>query len=88
MAYMTCTFSPDENEKNVEWFLKKFPAFEAVKVDFLETYRSHLADFACYRMWPHKSPAAGSFTVLLKNKTETLQASVSKHSDLKPIWKS
>jgi len=85
MLYMTCTFSPEENEEIVKWFLKKFPNFVPVEVDLLSKYRSHLADFACYRLWPQSGKGAGSFTALLRNteQGERLDLPV----DYKPVWK-
>lgn len=67
LAYMTCTFSPKENERVVEWLVKKFPAFEPVEVAALKKYRSEQSQHACYRMWPHDRLGAGSFTCLLRN---------------------
>ena len=32
LVYSTCTLSRKENEKNVEWFLKEYPMFEAVDI--------------------------------------------------------
>ncbi len=44
LAYMTCTYSPEENEQVCEWFLSKFPQFQPVKVSHLQDYQSHLTD--------------------------------------------
>lgn len=33
LIYSTCTFSREENEDNVEWFLKEFPQFTLEKID-------------------------------------------------------
>lgn len=88
IAYMTCTFSPEENEKNIDWFLKRFSNFEAVEVKALSNFRSHLSDFPSYRIWPHKHPVAGSFSALLKNKEEAEASSSFDVSDLNPIWES
>jgi 16S rRNA C967 or C1407 C5-methylase (RsmB/RsmF family) len=33
MIYATCTFSPEENEENIDFLLKKYPNAEIVKVD-------------------------------------------------------
>ncbi len=71
LAYMTCTFSPEENEQIGEWLMKKFPQFEAVEVSFLESYRSTFAEFPCYRLWPHSGLGAGGFTALFRNTEET-----------------
>jgi 16S rRNA C967 or C1407 C5-methylase (RsmB/RsmF family) len=85
IAYMTCTFAPDENEKNIDWFLKKFPDFEAVKADHLANFQSHLTETPCYRIWPHRHQVAGAFTALLRNKKEDSSSS-SDIDLLKPIW--
>ena len=72
LAYMTCTFSPEENEQVGEWLLKKFPQFEPVVVPGLTEHRSTLADFPCYRLWPQSGLGAGGFTALFRNTEETL----------------
>jgi 16S rRNA C967 or C1407 C5-methylase (RsmB/RsmF family) len=70
LLYSTCTFSRDENEDVVEWFLERFPAFEAVPVAALAAFRSHLSSEPCYRLWPHQGLGAGSFTALFRLKAE------------------
>jgi 16S rRNA C967 or C1407 C5-methylase (RsmB/RsmF family) len=67
LAYMTCTYSPEENEEVCEWFLKKFPHFHPVKIPHLSTYQSHLTKIPCYRIWPQEKLGAGAFTVLFQN---------------------
>ncbi|MBD0335971.1 MAG: RsmB/NOP family class I SAM-dependent RNA methyltransferase [Cyanobacteria bacterium Co-bin13] len=67
LAYMTCTFSPEENEQVCEWFLGKFPQFQPVSVTPLAAYPSHLADWPCYRLWPQSGLGAGAFTALFRN---------------------
>ena len=66
LAYMTCTFSPEENEEVVSWFLSKFPGWAAVAVCALAGCESLLAPFPCYRDWPHRGPGSGGFTALLR----------------------
>ncbi len=70
LAYMTCTYSPEENEQVCEWFLERFPQFEPVVIPHLSAYQSHLSTIACYRMWPQELLGAGAFTVLFKNTEE------------------
>jgi 16S rRNA C967 or C1407 C5-methylase (RsmB/RsmF family) len=70
LAYMTCTYSPEENEEVCGWFLRKAPQFKSVKVNFLEDYQSRLTDIFCYRMFPQQKLGAGAFTALFQN-TET-----------------
>ena len=87
LAYMTCTYSREENEKNVEWLLRRFPDFVAVEVPHLDGIRSELADFPCYRHAPQGGMGVGGFVALLKNKvpgdTQTFNLSA-----LRPIWRS
>jgi 16S rRNA C967 or C1407 C5-methylase (RsmB/RsmF family) len=70
LAYMTCTYSTEENEEVCEWLLKKFPQFQAVEIDHLKIYQSHLTTIPCYRMFPQDGLGAGAFTVLFKNTAE------------------
>lgn len=70
LAYMTCAYSPEENEQVSEWFLAKFPQFQALVVPHLVAEQSHLTDIPCYRMWPHSGLGAGAFTILFKNMDE------------------
>jgi 16S rRNA C967 or C1407 C5-methylase (RsmB/RsmF family) len=67
IAYMTCTYSPEENEEICEWFLERFPHFQAVEVGLLQSYQSHLTNLPCYRMFPQDELGAGAFAILLKN---------------------
>jgi 16S rRNA C967 or C1407 C5-methylase (RsmB/RsmF family) len=67
LAYMTCTYSPEENEQVCEWFLARFPQFQAVEISHLQGYQSHLSSVPCYRMFPQDRLGAGAFTVLFKN---------------------
>jgi len=68
IAYMTCTYSREENERVVEWILKKNPELEAVEVPHLAAHRSALTETPCYRLWPHEGLGAGAFTALLRRK--------------------
>ncbi|MER3495033.1 MAG: Fmu (Sun) domain-containing protein [Mastigocladus sp. ERB_26_2] len=70
LAYMTCTYSPEENEEVCEWLLKKFPQFQAVEISHLNDYQSHLTKIPCYRMFPQDGLGAGAFTALFKNTHE------------------
>ena len=70
LAYMTCTYSPQENEEICEWFLERFPQFQAVEISYLQSYQSHLTSVPCYRMFPQDRLGAGAFTVLFQNTQE------------------
>lgn len=66
LLYSTCTFSREENELNVEWFMKTFPDFSAVPVSLLEAYLSPLSQSPTYRLLPHHGKGAGAFCALLR----------------------
>ncbi|MBV9387261.1 MAG: RsmB/NOP family class I SAM-dependent RNA methyltransferase [Chroococcidiopsidaceae cyanobacterium CP_BM_ER_R8_30] len=70
LAYMTCTYSTEENEQICEWFLSRFPQFQPVAIPHLSAYQSHLTNIPCYRMWPQAGLGAGAFTILFKNTIE------------------
>jgi 16S rRNA C967 or C1407 C5-methylase (RsmB/RsmF family) len=67
LAYMTCAYSPDENEAVMEWLLKQCPTFEPVEVPILQEFQSPLSDRPCYRVWPQFNLGAGGFAVLFRN---------------------
>jgi 16S rRNA C967 or C1407 C5-methylase (RsmB/RsmF family) len=70
LAYMTCTYSTEENEQVCEWFLERFPHFQALEISHLAKYQSHLTTMPCYRMFPQDKLGAGAFTALFKNTYE------------------
>ncbi|AFZ29017.1 Fmu (Sun) domain protein [Gloeocapsa sp. PCC 7428] len=67
LTYMTCTYSIEENEQVCEWFLSKFPQFQAVEIPELVEYQSCLSRIPCYRLFPQSKLGAGAFTVLFQN---------------------
>jgi 16S rRNA C967 or C1407 C5-methylase (RsmB/RsmF family) len=67
LLYMTCTYSPEENEQVAEWFLERFPHFQAIAVSHLSDYQSHLTKLPAYRLFPQSGLGAGAFTILLQN---------------------
>ncbi|MBD2387683.1 RsmB/NOP family class I SAM-dependent RNA methyltransferase [Cylindrospermum sp. FACHB-282] len=76
LAYMTCTYSPEENEQVCAWFLERFPQFQAVEVSHLSKYQSHLTTMPCYRVFPQDRLGAGAFTALFKNTSESEELKV------------
>ncbi len=67
LAYMTCAFSPEENEQVCDWLLQRFPQFQPVAVPHLASFQSHLTSHPCYRMFPHDGLGAGAFTALFRH---------------------
>lgn len=70
LVYMTCAYSPEENEHVAEWFLERFPQFQAIVIPHLSNYQSHLSQLPCYRIFPQSTLGAGAFTILLQNLSE------------------
>lgn len=67
LLYTTCTFSERENEGVVaKWLERSGEGFAPVEVTHLEPLRSPLADFPCYRIYPHNSHGVGGFAALLR----------------------
>jgi len=75
LLYSTCTFSLDENEMNVEWFLNKHKDFRLVSVT--DGLRDHTSDginidgcdidmTMCRRIYPHRSNGEGQFIALFE----------------------
>jgi 16S rRNA C967 or C1407 C5-methylase (RsmB/RsmF family) len=69
LAYMTCTYSEKENEDVVRWLHKRFPQLTPQSVAALAGRESKLAEFPCYRLWPHEE-GAGAFAAILRNSDE------------------
>ncbi len=84
LAYMTCTYSPEENEEVIDWFLKKNPSFVVKEVPSLKAFQSNLCDYPAYRIWPQNQYGAGSFMVLLQKE---MTDSTFSESEFHYIWK-
>lgn len=78
LVYSTCTFSPEENEGTIDWFIKEFPEFniESIKeIDGLEPGRPEWIEASpeisnTKRAWPHKVNGEGHFVALLSKNSE------------------
>lgn len=70
LLYTTCTYAPEENERNILYLLKRHPELETVHVPELSPYHSSLTDEACYRLMPFHGIGAGGFTCLLHHRGE------------------
>jgi len=72
IVYSTCTFSPEENEQNVSWILKKYPDLylkDINKTGGIEPGRPDWSDgntelLKTARLWPHKIKGEGHFAAL------------------------
>lgn len=72
LVYCTCTLCRKENEKNVEWFLKNHPAFEAEDISpFLPAEWAWAAEDAkrgFVTLLPHKTGTDGFFIARMTRK--------------------
>ena len=66
LLYTTCTYAPEENERNVLYLLKRHPDLHTVTVPELEHFRSSLTQEARYRLMPFHGAGAGGFTCSLR----------------------
>jgi NOL1/NOP2/sun family putative RNA methylase len=63
-VYSTCTFSKEENEENIDWFLEHHPEFSVSAADapwFARDGRQ-----GTFRLWPHKLHGEGHFVAVLQ----------------------
>ena len=92
LLYATCTFSPEENERNMEWFTKRFPEFTPVAVSSISAHLSQLTKLSCYRLFPQDGYGAGAFCCLLQRAgtycAESTITPASVHSTLRSVWSS
>jgi NOL1/NOP2/sun family putative RNA methylase len=68
MVYSTCTFSKEENEDNIDWFLEQHPEFSVKEVDapwFEKNERQ-----GTFRLWPQKLCGEGHFVAVMKKAGE------------------
>lgn len=75
LLYSTCTFSPEENEQNIDGFLTAHPDFSLIPVDpQIHRFTADGVSFTgcthdltlCRRFYPHLSPGEGQFVALLQ----------------------
>ena len=70
LVYSTCTLCRKENEKNLEWFLKNHPEFEAEDITkFLpENWKVDTAEKGYLTLLPHKTETDGFFISRMRRK--------------------
>jgi 16S rRNA C967 or C1407 C5-methylase (RsmB/RsmF family) len=87
LAYLTCTYAQKENENNAAWLMKQFPQLRPLAVPRLAAFQSHLADFPCYRLWPHQAIGAGAFAIILRDESDGNRRPFPLDA-LSPVWRS
>jgi len=76
LVYSTCTFSPEENEGTIEWFLEKYPEFEVEDIKNITELDRGRPEWIgargniekTRRLWPHKTKGEGHYVALLRKK--------------------
>lgn len=75
LLYSTCTFSPEENEMNVSWFLEKFPEFSLCRPNDIviahsypgiDEYCTNFDKERVRRFYPFYADGEGQFLALFK----------------------
>ena len=93
LLYATCTFSVEENEQNVAWFLDTHPDFTLIPVanavaastaDGISVGGHNLT--LCRRYYPHKAPGEGQFLALFR-RVDGDAAKLPRQDGLQPLTK-
>ena len=71
MVYSTCTFSKEEDEDNIRFFLDKHPEFSLEKIPEYEGFTRGFGMEEAVRLFPHKLKGEGHFVALLKKKADS-----------------
>lgn len=66
LGYSTCSFSLEENEQAVAWFLKKHAEFSTVEIPLLSPWKSPVGENHCYRLMPQHGLGSGGFVTLFR----------------------
>ncbi|MDO4621781.1 MAG: RsmB/NOP family class I SAM-dependent RNA methyltransferase [Eubacteriales bacterium] len=89
MMYSTCTFSADEDEGVIAWFLREHPDMQLQEMEPYEGFSEGRPEWAdgnaelrkCVRIWPHKMPGEGHFLALLRKLPEQMPAEAAEQWD-------
>lgn len=79
LVYSTCTFSPEENEQVIEWFIKEYddlsiesiasvPGSSSGRVEWTNHQTEEIEK--CIRLWPHRMRGEGHFVAKLKKQMD------------------
>lgn len=74
MMYATCTFSPEENEGMINWFLTTYPHYRVIPLEGVGGIAEGKPEWVdadeqlkgALRLWPHKLKGEGHFVCLLQ----------------------
>lgn len=74
MLYSTCTFSPEEDERAIDYIMDMFPELSLTDIKGYEGFDTGHPDWGsdnpelkkCVRIWPHRMNGEGHFLALLQ----------------------
>lgn len=66
MVYSTCTFSKEEDEDNINFFLETHPEFRLEKIHEYEGFARAFGMEEAVRLFPHRLKGEGHFVALMK----------------------
>lgn len=73
IVYSTCTFSTQENEEIIDWFLGRYPNYEVIDIekqggicDGIQLPHCQHSLSKCARLWPHRVKGEGHFVAALR----------------------
>ncbi|WP_295728157.1 RsmF rRNA methyltransferase first C-terminal domain-containing protein [uncultured Limosilactobacillus sp.] len=80
LVYSTCTFAPEEDEQNIAWLLKQYPALEMVPIKKFPGMDNGRPDWAdgnpeltkALRMFPHHYRGEGHFIAKLRLRSQSV----------------
>lgn len=82
MVYSTCTFSPEENEDNIEWLLNTIQEIEIINIPKANGVSASIGNIQeAIRLWPHRLQGEGHFVALLRKKMSEFQVPLDKKYD-------
>ncbi|MDO4268206.1 MAG: RsmB/NOP family class I SAM-dependent RNA methyltransferase [Eubacteriales bacterium] len=73
LLYSTCTFSPSEDEENIDWLLDEQPDMELVPIPLWEGACPGIDGKPVIRLFPHRLRGEGHFAALLRKKGQAGQ---------------
>ena len=66
LAYTTCTFATEENEKNLQWLVEHNQEFSVQEISEYRDFKSSFSSLPCYRIFPWQNLGTGGFLAVLK----------------------
>lgn len=82
IVYSTCTFSRQENEGVIDWFLKTHPEFFPMEIPLTNGFAPGVENFpGTARLWPHIIKGEGHFLAHLKKKGQESLPATSRNKE-------